>query len=219
MRFKQFLIEYDQNSPQREVNIGNRDFAELQYTDYDNGQRAGHFSRVRPTKDEHIVRKQSKDPEKAKIDGYWIYVNQLVRSASKDNPYFPRLYNIKTYKNNKNDIMYKADIEKLESVDDIESDMLISYIEKLTSIPLDGTKFKFKFQRKDYLIDFLAWLFKQVILGNLKSNDDALNDAGIFIKNVKKEHDLMLDVDGKDNFMFRIGKYGIQAVFTDPLGD
>lgn len=136
MRFKQFLIEYDQDNKIKHVNIGRRTFDN--YGSDPSKGASGVYSRVMPAKDEHMVKKQSINPEQAASDGYWSYADALLSTGIyKENPYFPRLYNVKKYKGKGHRIHYKAEIEKLESLQDIiigiskDNDILIPYMERI----------------------------------------------------------------------------------------
>ena len=56
MRFKQFLLEYDQENKIKDVNIGRRTFDD--YGSDPSKGASGVYSRVMSTKDEHMVKKQ-----------------------------------------------------------------------------------------------------------------------------------------------------------------
>lgn len=219
MRFKQFLIEYDQQIAVKDIDIGNRPL-KPDPNRFSPNAKAGHFSKVTPTKDAHIVRKQSHSPDIVDKDGYWPYVAALVDSGiAKENPYFPRLYAVKRYHNENGDLVYRADIETLESLDNIEYEILAAYVEKISNKKFD-LSYKPYLTKGDnrYNIEYILDEFIESLIRNPRNltSDPLLKQAAQFIAKFKKDY--IIDIHG-NNYMFRRGQYGIQLVFTDPLAN
>jgi len=64
-------------------------------------------------------------------DGYLRYISALAKNSwAWSNPYFPRVYNIKTYSNENGDDMYVAEIEKLSKIRDTTPEVLLAIADR-----------------------------------------------------------------------------------------
>lgn len=180
----------------------------------------GFFSSVFPHKDEHMVTKISNSPTHANIDGYWKYVNELIKSNIwSSNPFFPRIYSIKKIQNSDDDeFIYSGVMEKLIEYKDIEPDVLCEYIKTIVEYPTVNAEI-IKIERSQtakYLMNRVGDVLALNMI-NLNSNEiknDQLIEALEWFKKSRLTSDLDIHAD---NMMFRRGKTGIQLVITDPL--
>lgn len=179
----------------------------------------GFFSSVFPHKDEHMVTKVSNSPTHANIDGYWKYVNELIKSNIwSSNPFFPRIYSIKKIQNSDDEFIYSGVMEKLIAYKDIDVDILCQYIKTIVNDAfVDGEINRIeRSQTAKYLMNRVG----DVLCSNIinPNSDEIKNDQLIEALEWFKKSRLTSDLDiHADNMMFRRGKTGIQLVITDPL--
>lgn len=192
----------------------------------DNEERTGAFSYVSDKKnDPFIVRKTAHhdelhDSEKKNIeniDGYWKYIEGIVKNPElKDNPYFPRIYNIKYITGRNGNKIFRADIEKLEPFTNIDFDLALNYFKSIIELGVYSNKEMYK--REQDLFTRACDIMRRCINTDnyFQIKDDNLKEALEYIAKLVNEGS-ELDIH-RNNIMFRRGQYGIQMVITDPLG-
>lgn len=175
---------------------------------------------VKQDKDPFMVSRRSRDVSYNQMeeDRYWKYAHAIIESKIyESNPFVPRFYEIKRYKNNKGNEIFKGKMEKLHPVEEISTDMLLAHLENISNFSMDLPDVKsfigdYEYTdaslRESILRVFLILLEKEEIRGNKK-----LEQAMNFIDKLKANWDLH-----PGNVMFRIGGHGIQLVITDPIG-
>jgi len=176
----------------------------------------GHFSVVTLDDDPHFVNKRSfrvVDP-KDTHDAYWGYVYYIIKNKLWQNPYFPRIYDVKRIVDKDGKMHFTAKMEKLHpfNPNDIEGTVLPLVRRMLT---------------KEARLEFgnitgqdLLTLIESAVAGDdyLKYiKDDQLIDAIKKLQYYRNKHPTLIDI-WSDNVMIRKSPYGPQLVFTDPFG-
>lgn len=186
---------------------------------------SGVFSKVNNDKnDPFTVNKHSKEqrsnyyskkPVDVKSqDGYWDYIENISKNDElKSNPFLPRIYAIRSLKDDHGNRKLSANIERLVNAVQIENedpDMLADYIS--TIVDTDSTPKSFNLTLIEYLAKILQIAAARGNYTNIKN--DQLKEALAFIHEMSEF--FWLDIHS-GNIMFRRTKYGIQLVITDPL--
>jgi len=179
----------------------------------------GHFSSVAPDDDPHFVNKRSVRVVNPKDthDAYWGYVYYIIKNKLWQNPYFPRIYDVKRIVDKDGKMHFTAKMERLEPFDsdDIEG----------TVLPLVRRIFTEE-ARKHFRLSGRASLkviLLKVILDSMRHEgylkyikDDQLVDAIKKLKDYRNKYWVDLDLH-QNNVMIRRTPYGPQLVFTDPF--
>ncbi len=182
---------------------------------------AGSFAKTREhPSDPHMVTKQHHGPHEASRDGFVHWAAYLIHNKLFDNPHFPRLYNVKRFKDANGKEMYKYDVEKLESIEDgrIGKEALLSIIDQNLDLP-DDERPSYDHYSADELSRLLAAHIDSAIHGYEREiiKSDSLRDAISKIEEYRKQNPKTI-VDLHDgNIMVRRGKYGLTLVITDPF--
>ena len=230
MKIQDILTEDQHQSTNKTVNL-NRPIRQLNrsYHSTDKGAEQGAYSSVKPDKnDPFMVRKTSAtkqrpnyDPDEA--DGYWQFIDALQRIPEmSNNPFFPRVYGVKTITGDNGRKVKRAQLEKLEPYHAIDPNMLLHYADSI----IDNKNIK------DWL-DYaerhnrLEPDSRDIAMEITSTFENAINNKNYSkIKNknlVKALQDVneFTDLFALDmhagNIMFRRGQNGIQLVITDPL--
>lgn len=192
---------------------------------------AGYFSKVEPKKnDPFMVRKTNFDPVKdlEQRDGYFHYINELKKSKlAEQNPYFPRVYDVKVYKDSQGKARYKADIEKLIHASELSSEELMHVGKKMfndfdrgltrMSGDTDNSIVQALSVGKEKILHTINMLLDDSFYSLSYIKDPTLEEAVAFLKKLHKQNP-KIEFDLKsDNFMFRRGRNGPQLVITDPF--
>jgi hypothetical protein len=144
-----------------------------------------------------------KDPSE---DGYLSYIKMVVEDNSQ-NPYFPRVYNVKTFRSPEGDIYYDVDLEKL-----VEFNRLKNNTELFNSIK--EHLFKDSPSVEENTLDYL--LMNAAEGQRFFIKDPVLLDAMNKIDQVAKTHYHNWDLS-QSNMMWRMTGTMPQLVLTDPL--
>jgi len=152
-------------------------------------------------------------------DGYFAYVDAIRRLSkqAKMNPYLPQIYNVKAFETKNNKRYLEVTMEKLYSYNNLNTEEVISVLEKITQTQLEREKFK----KKD-LIDIIKYCIDHPDVKKLYPKENVtieIADSN-FKKAVKLIHGLTryFEKDIHDqNIMFRRTSAGVQLVLTDPL--
>jgi hypothetical protein len=184
----------------------------------------GTYSSVSAKKnDPFLVRKtsdtfQGPQYDAKEQDGYWTYIEGIVKNPElKDNPFFPRVYNIKTIKDPRGKAIYRADIEKLEPLTSLDKSLVIRYFASILN--KEKTKEyleKHRVRSQDGIIAECVYLIdKSASEGNYDFiNNAQLAEALQYIHSLSNKFGVDIH---SENIMFRRGSYGLQLVITDPL--
>ena len=171
----------------------------------------GYFSYVKNKRnDPHMVQKVNKNNVDPKHDGYNLYVKTIVdKNLADQNPYFPRVYRINSFVKNKQSAKITYEMERLTPLSQLEYPMQRAILRRITGSKDD---------KPNHIVNGIVDLVYNVIQGNVKCADKALNQAGRTIKRLADKHWLELDIKA-ENLMARLGPYGAQLVITDPVFD
>lgn len=185
---------------------------------------SGMYATVKDVKnDPHMVKKTFRRPihNLDDHDPYWAYIKWIAHDGmANKNPYFPRIYNITNLKDADAKELRRAKMEKLQSIDDINIDLLYPVYQRMA-----GKEFKSDNNFDDKDDDDDDSLIKDYIIYQLKNDldwrvdDDAessYKEAINYIKKLKHALGAKLDIHDR-NIMFRIGSNGAQLVITDPF--
>lgn len=180
----------------------------------------GLFGYVKKGGDPFLINKKSHMFTNLENDGYFTYIKYIVdNKLSEKNPYFPRVYEIKTFTDNNQNKRYSIKLETLIDLNDLDEDELYNLINNLfkdadahIAEMKSATNVK---QQKTILFFVLEDLIKSSDL-NLYSKDELLYDAIKIIRTIKASSGFEWDLHA-GNMMARRGKTGLQLVITDPL--
>jgi len=151
-------------------------------------------------------------------DGYFAYIDAIRRLAkqAKMNPYLPQIYNVKAFQTKNNKRYLEVTMEKLYSYQNLNTEEVISVLEKITQTQLEREKFK----KKD-LIDIVDVFIQNPLKTKVKVRnktieitDSNFQKAAILIHRLTPYFDQ--DIHDQ-NIMFRRTSTGVQLVLTDPL--
>lgn len=182
----------------------------------DKKENSGAYGKVIHDKtDPHMVKKSNYLPvvNLEKNDGYFSYIKKIVDDdLASSNPYFPRVYDIKTFTDSFGEQRYRIQLEKLISLDDIDEKDLYHLMAR--SFPNFKINFKEnKYNLNDTIDDYLNNRHKF----NTESVDPHLISALEVINKVIKSNPNFSDDLTKDNMMARRTSFGYQLVFVDPI--
>lgn len=204
------------NTTTKDVTV-NRDLNRKSRTNDDTTLGSGAFASVSDKKnDPFMVRKTSHSDRKmdiSKFDGYWTYIQGIVENPSlKNNPFLPRVYNVKKIKDASGKIVMRADIEKLQNGNVFEMDMLLSYFNNVLNADLSS----FEDDDVDELLMQAAFIMESAVDYNdySKIKNSYLIQALKYIGSLKRSYGIDIH---EGNIMFRTGGQGIQLVITDPV--
>lgn len=180
----------------------------------------GHFGRVYDKPDQHTL---TKVPHQASTkDGYLIYIRYIVNNKlAQNNPFFPRVYDLKEWKDKNGYTKYKVELERLFPIENEEVEVIKGLCESLFSNhKIEKTFHKvngwgFSDERKEWST-ILAILIEACILGDgsVASTNNLLNSACEQIRgNLLKGNILDLHYG---NIMVRKSPYP-QVVIVDPI--
>ena len=171
------------------------------------------------------VTKRARSLSDLEQDGYLAWVGSIVKSSEHlNNPYLPRYYNVKFYRNSESKIAYVIELEKLESYDDLDNDpeshdfkMMQAALEKLINDPDD---YYYTSNTTEDIAEHITGYLSEAQRGTVKIKN----------KKLKKAMELVLDAyselgeDGNvitdytmGNVMYRRSPYGFDIVLVDPV--
>jgi hypothetical protein len=187
---------------------------------------SGHFSVARPDRDPHMIKKYNHNFEDH--DPFNDYVEYIVEHKLTGNPYFPRVYNIKTVSDPNGQQSHKYTIEKLISAKELEPEEVSTLIERTftdmvakdiieTSSEPDNIRFYHNSETYSLHSTWVQNIHSAIEYGDTSNiTDENLSEAvkviHDMIKNLKFANDLHAN-----NVMYRRTKYGVQPVISDPL--
>lgn len=204
------------------------------WNEREKGRGVGRYSVVKPGSDPHTVKKSSKTPGMDMMDGYWKFIDYVIKYKLWENPHFPRVYSIKKIKDSTGDIMFRGEIEKLEPLKGLRFDEIKHLYEKifgLDELPslMKNTKGLGKEELAKLYIDRFAKDISQTAKGIVPNwiVDESFKNAIEILKKIKEKEKSSGEkaIRGKgfiydihsENIMVRRTPYGLQLVFTDPF--
>jgi len=176
----------------------------------------GRYGRVYNTNDPHTIIKRNHFAANPDRDGYYLYATEIIKSGiAKTNPYFPRFYNIKTFKDKSGHIKYRFEMERLHTAKEVGDEIIYAITEQLF-----GEEAIKKFDSKYFGSNTVSRLSEmmEIYLFTKTPNvsDEKFMEAINFIReNVIKKYNLRSDLHS-ENIMFRLSPYP-QVVITDPV--
>lgn len=191
---------------------------------------SGLFSVARDNpKDPHTVLKHQRNTRRHNIqvqadelltvdDGFSLYIEDIIENGLMDNPYFPRVYNIKKYVDHEGNIKHKWEIEKLYPLTVLSKKECLMLLDTI----LIDNEYK---EDLEYLMNETADNSPYVLYGGITSalenedivKDESFNKAAEQIVAIQNEYNLTLDLT-MGNIAFRRTQNGPQIVFYDPFG-
>lgn len=183
----------------------------------------GNFSKVRKTKDPHVVKKssiQAKTGNPEVDDAYWDFVDLILRNKLWENPYFPRIYK-KTSLKGANDTGHSSvEMEKLESIENASKDEILPMLRK--TLNKTGREYvakasKSSRKRSAWADSFALVLDMAIETGNVSYiKDEELIKALKILHRHGKKTGALPDLHS-ENIMGRRTPYGLQLVLADPF--
>lgn len=178
---------------------------------------SGNFSYVKKDNDPHMVVKTSRTPLDAEEDGYWVYIDYIIKHKLWENTYFPRVYINKNIKDSDNNSMRRIKMEKLFKFSSINSKELLFLENKVfgSALEIDPDDSN---DKGSHLFEFAKQVSKDIYNGvsSSEKKDSNYIEAVTIIGNIMKNKNLALDLHD-DNLMIRRSNSGVQLVITDPF--
>lgn len=183
---------------------------------------SGVYSKVRnDPNDPHMVQKRHRDPKAASTDGFVKWADYLINNKLVDtNPHFPRIYNARKIEDSEGKNIYKYQIEKLVSAEDVSPKILEAiWRQNFTqySMPEDIEELD-----AEDIADTMSGIISMAVEGNSEYMDDIISDS---LKEAVKHlrayyaetnYNALPDLHS-GNIMLRRTPHGIQLVITDPF--
>lgn len=209
------------------INI-NRHFDGNRDVDERNKLGMGHFSVVRPDRDPTRVKKYNHNF--ATKDPFNAYIDFVIDHNATDNPYFPKIFNIKTVSDPKGYQSHKYTMERLTPGSNIDARQIEDMV-KRTLAPQIADQIIIKAKDPEEIHFYRnseAWtlhsLFSKFLNQSLYNNsnegikDPNLKSALNLIRELDETDDeISFDMQNPTNLMYRINGNSIQPVITDPL--
>lgn len=165
-------------------------------------------------------------------DGYFLFLTSIVKNERlQSNPYLPKIYNIKIYKNADSKYYYVLTMEKLFPVRQLNDHEVEAILDR--AFHIKGSKKSGNHNQSDPMrilltsIDSALMAPKEFYLDSVKNQsansmtnikDPSLKQALMIIKKFIRDDKAINDIhDG--NVMFRRTSVGAQLVITDPLSN
>ena len=192
---------------------------------------SGNFSNVENIpNDPHLVRKTSHSPVASEDDAYWKYVNIIIKNKLWENPYFPRVYDIKEISDRNGHKMYRGKIERLVDIRDVAKNKegvlslatLLMGHDASDAMKVSSNSKYAHLDMLNYVMDAVSnyivdYKFTELFEGLSDSDlDDNFVSACKTLRKLAKDNDFVFDVND-ENMMLRRVSYGYQLVFSDPF--
>ncbi len=176
---------------------------------------SGHYSTGKEDRDEHLYNKISRSHNRQIDDPYWDYVELCIKHQD-SNPFFPRIYEYKRYKDKDGSEIPKVKLEKLNKFPDIEDNF------KLYAAALNNITGKYEFDGSDDIWgpSQLVGTIQDIIEGHEYTKNEYMEEYAYLVRNLVQNlranktvrYDLHMG-----NIMYRGSSHGVQVVITDPL--
>lgn len=167
----------------------------------------------------HEVMKISRGTYDLDNDPYYQYITKLIKSGLMfENPFFPRVYKLKTYQNNSKKMaqtdgkkfFYIVELERLDPLIKSSKEELLHFYEMISPYSIHPSVEAM--DQKD-IYDRMTSVLQKMLLSPRTIKDERLRQAVDFIVGLKTGHrDLH-----NENAMVRRTSVGPQLVLTDPL--
>jgi hypothetical protein len=157
---------------------------------------SGHFSSVKKSHDPHMVVKSSKNSS-TEEDGYWVFVQYILKHKLWENPYFPRLYkNTTVQQRNTENAFKRVTLEKLQSLNDFiasdNNELVVALYRKCF-----GEKIADMVENKSLTVYAFSDLIRDIYNDNLPHDyvpDPDLVKALKIIKKIAEKERFLLDL-------------------------
>lgn len=179
--------------------------------------KSGRYALAHSVGDPHTIVKRSHVGANAEREGYYAYATEIIKSGiAKNNPYFPRFYDVKTFKDSSGLIKYRFEMERLQEGYEVNDEIINSVTENIF------TEKSIAFFDRNYMgansLSRLSQLCSMYIFSSshygLEVKDEKFREAAAFIKKI---YDRGFSEDlHEGNIMFRLSPYP-QLVITDPI--
>ncbi len=181
----------------------------------------GQYSTVKNDRyDPHMVRKHHHTPLDDTVDdGYVHFVNYLIdKKIQAVN--LPRIYNIKEITDPYGQKIYKYQLEKLNSIKNIDMEELQNLINRM--IKAEYTTLQdsnVEHAKRELLRTFGRDLEKCIYDDDYRriKDEELIKTLKIIKDYIKTKDDVWLDMGNAGNLMFRRGQTGLQLVIADPF--
>lgn len=175
---------------------------------------SGYYGRVYDKNEPHTITKANYVSAYAKEDPYFQYIKTIVdNKLSESNPFFPRVYNIRTVEDARGKVKYQIEIEKLKPVHGIDVDIMEHLL--VTLFEYDDIETAFNISKYGDAYETLATAVELTCQSSIKSKEPLLNDACKVIRDIKKTGRFLYDLHSA-NIMVRLSPTP-QLVIIDPL--
>jgi hypothetical protein len=176
----------------------------------------GKHSVVKADRDSSMVIKKNVKPtsDEYPSDPYWDYVELCIKHQD-SNPFFPRIYEFKKYKDGEKNVKYKLKMERLTPLSELDDNVIKGIIRSIVD-ENHHVVADIWYHHRNNITDILSILVEFILNGTIPPIDQSLQEyVKIFGKFLSKANHT-LDIDD-NNIMIRHTPHGPQLVITDPL--
>lgn len=189
--------------------------------DDDSALGQGNYSTVKNDRsDPHMVRKHHHTPIDGRVDdGYVDFVNYLIKNKAQA-VNLPRIYDIKEITDRSGQKIYKYQLEKLNSYNDISLEELQALINRSIDAEYEVEDSVNEGGNKRHLLrQFGRDLEKCLLSGDYSRirDEELIKTLQTIAKYLETKKDAWLDMGNSGNLMFRRGPTGLQLVLADPF--
>ncbi len=203
---------------------------------------SGHFAKVGNQRTKpHEVFKVGTTHNDAPLedDGYFNYAKMIANSEkAQQNPYFPRIYSVKSFMHTYDKPSYHVRMERLQPLSELPLEVLESMMKRMfhpQALQADGLtseqrRIRHNLEKgtnpdeleeinRENLYDHMSLLLARVVTEPAQMaliKDPMLKQAMMFIRTLHQKGVGDIDIH-EENLMFRPTPHGPQLVITDPL--
>jgi hypothetical protein len=175
---------------------------------------SGYYSHGIEDKDQHLYKKIARSHSRQADDPYWGYVELCIKYQD-SNPFFPRIYEFKKYRDKNGNVIPKVKLERLNSFPPFEGN------EKLFVAAINNVKGTYEYTEEDvWGSPHLSSIVQNIIEGREYSENEHIIEFSKILKKFMTEQTsypkVQLDLH-LANIMYRTSNHGIQVVITDPF--
>lgn len=184
-----------------------------------NDVNAGNFGYVKKSGDPFTVNKRPHIATDLENDGYFRYIKYVVdNNLAQSNPFFPRVYGLKTFTDKNGRSRYSIKLEKLENFDNVSINELQNLAKQLFKNYDELIQNVKKYRKPNNERDAIYWLFHDEIAVTDNLKNSKLKQAIEIISNLQHKDNKHFNWDlHAGNVMARRVPYGLQLVIIDPF--
>jgi hypothetical protein len=182
---------------------------------------SGRYSTVSKADDFSVNKKYKRKKKNIDTDPYYIYVKTISdNKLAEKNPYFPRIYSVKSNRVDDENNRPDFNMEILTPISDISSDIIYNIGKHIMANAVTyDLNFQFYLSNHKNVIGVITTTMNRALhsknLDEIK--DSMLKNALKVIMNIRDKYPQCRPDIHPDNIMVRLTPHGPQIVLTDPL--